>query len=90
MKTITLKFLTEKGVQAYHSVEEAGKKESWKNRQISKKVCTDHVINKDPLTIEIRVKIPRLAVQIDLPEQIRIGLAGQGAVPNIDYTMDIQ
>lgn len=90
MKKITLTFLTEKGIKAYEAVEEEGKRQSWKEKQISRKVCRDSVVCKDPLTVEIKVKIPRLAIQVDLPAQIKDGLNQKGAVIDKDYTMEIK
>lgn len=90
MNKITLTFSTVKGEQAYRSVEEEGKKQPWRDRKISEKVCTEKIVNKKPLTVEITIKIGWLAVQIDLPTQIKTGLAKFGAHEGDDYTMDIQ
>lgn len=89
MKRILMQFLTETGVQAYNAVEEEGKKQSWKDRKISQKVCTDKVISKDPLTIQIDVKIGWLAVQVELDKQIVQGLEKFGAVQDQDFTMEV-
>lgn len=90
MKQIILNFLTEKGAEAYRKVENAGKQESWKNRKISEKVCTDRIISKNPLVVEINIKIGWLAVQVQLPDKIKEGLAKFGAVQDRDYTMVIE
>lgn len=87
---IFLNFLTEKGADAYSKVDEAGKKESWKNRKIAEKVCTDRIVSKNPLVVEIKIKIMWMAVQIDLPEQIRTGLAKFDAVEGNDYTIEVK
>lgn len=86
---ILMTFLTDKGCKAYYSVEAEGKKQSWKERQIANRVCEDRVINKDPLKVQIDVKIAWLAVQVDLPTQIEAGLEKFGAVKDKDYTMEV-
>lgn len=90
MKRILLKFLTEKGVKAYRQTEEAGKKESRMNRRIVKTVFRDKEVSQDPLTIEIEIKSPRLALTIDLPSQIKTGLEKLGAKQDKDFTMEVQ
>lgn len=90
MKKIIVKFLTKKGEKAYHKVEEAGKQESKINKRIMKMIARDNTISKEPLTIEIEIKIPRLAIKAEMPEKIVEGLAKFDAVKGIDYTMDIQ
>lgn len=90
MDKIILKFLTAKGEEAYRSVEEEGKRQPWKDRKIAEKVCTDKIISKNPLTVEINIKIGWLAVQVELDKQIVTGLDKFGAVQDKDYTMDIQ
>lgn len=89
MKRILLQFLTPKGVKAYHQVDEAGKKESRMNRRITKTVFRDRTISENPLIIETEVKSPRLALTIDLPGQIKKGLAKYGAEQDRDFTMEV-
>lgn len=90
MKQIILNFLTEKGAEAYRKVDEAGQKESWKNRKIAEKVCTDRIVSTNPLIVEIDIKIAWMAVQINLPAQIKTGLAKFGAVQDKDYKIEVK
>lgn len=90
MKLITLTFRTEKGEAAYRKVEAEGKKASFMEKQIVKKVCRDRVVSLKPLTVEIKVKIPRLAVQLDLEAQVEASLSKFGAKKDIDYVMVVE
>lgn len=90
MNLIILKFLTEKGAKAYQKVDEEGKKESWQNRQIARRVARDRIVCQNPFTVEITIKIPRLAIQIDMPAQIEEGLSNYGAKLDRDYTMEVK
>lgn len=89
MKIIILKFLTKKGEDAYMKIMEEGKKQSWTDRQISKKVADDSITNTNPLVVEIRVKIPWLAVQVELDKQIITGLEKYKALLDKDYKMEV-
>lgn len=90
MKSILLKFLTRNGEQAYHKVDAEGKDQSFMDKQIAKKVATDHVLSKKPLIIKIKIKISWLAVKVDLPKQIRQGLKKYGAEEDKDYTIEVR
>ena len=80
-----LVMLTDAGREAYKKVEEAGKKESFMNKQIVKKVLSEKVIEKNPLTVLIEVKIPRLAPVLNIAGQIEESMKKYGAVNTVDY-----
>jgi hypothetical protein len=90
MKLIVLKFLTKKGEEAYFKVESEGKKQSWKDKQIASHVAKDVVFSKSPLEVHVEVKIEWLAVQVQLDQQIIIGLKKHGAVIEKDYTLEVR
>jgi len=90
MNSIVLTFLTKKGEEAYRMVEKEGKKQSWRDRQIGKRVATDNVISKNPLIVKIDVKVDWLAVRVELDKQIALGLKNHGADIDKDYTMEVQ
>ena len=88
MKRITLWFLTPKGEKAYHDVEKSS--EGAKANMVANKVAKTKIVNKNPLTVIIKIKIKWLAVQIEFDKQIIDGLKQFGAVKNIDYYMDVE
>lgn len=89
MKEILLTFKTKKGVKAYHEIDAEGKKQSFMERKIAKAVARDSIISKDPLTVKVKVKVERLAVQVKLDEQIVTALAKKGAKKGTDYDIKI-
>ena len=90
MKEIILTFKTKKGESAYHKVDAEGKTQSYMDRKIARAVARDNIISKDPLTVKIKIKVERLAIQVQLDEQIVEALKKKGAVQNKDYTMEIK
>ena len=90
MKLIVLRFLTVKGENAYWKIEEEGKRQSWKDRQIAKRVAEDKVVSEKPLVVRIVVKIPWLAVQVKLDEQVRVGLEKKGAREGTDFKLEVE
>jgi len=89
MKEIVLFFKTEKGEKAYHQVDAEGKAQSFMDRKISRAVAKDSIVATNPLTVKIRIKVERLAIQIQLDEQIVTALKKYGAVRDTDYTMKV-
>lgn len=90
MRKITLKFKTKKGENAYKELDKKGKQESYKNKLIVKGFYKEKTINHDPLTIEIKIKIPWLAVQVNLDQQIKTKLKELGLQQSIDYTIKVE
>lgn len=89
MKKILIYFLTKKGREAYEAVEEAGKKESGINKRIMKRIARDSIISRDPLTVEINIKVPRLAIASEFDKQIIKGLEAQGAKLDKDFNLKV-
>lgn len=90
MKLIILTFKTPLGDEAYKKVQEEGKKQSRMDRAIAKRVCKEVVIGNNPTVLEMRVKVPRLAVACELDKQVKTGLAKFGAVADKDYSMEVR
>lgn len=90
MKEIILRFLTKKGEEAFHKVEEEGKSQSYMDKKIGKAVAKEIILSKKPLIVNIKVKVKRLAVQVELDKQVIIGLEKYGAKQNIDYEMEVR
>lgn len=90
MKKIVVRFLTEKGVSAYWQTEEAGKNETLQNKMIMRKIARDKVISKDPLVVEIDIKVPRLAIQSKMDELVVQGLEKCGAKKDKDFTIEVK
>lgn len=89
MKEIILTFKTEKGEQAYKKVDEEGKKQSFMDRKISKAVASDKVVSKNPLIVNISIKVQRLAVHVELDKKVKEALEKFGAVEGVDYSMKV-
>lgn len=89
MKRITIRFLTLTGETAYHKVCEEGEKNPWHDRQVAKSVAKDKVVQKSPLVVEIKVKIPWLGEKTQLDHQIVLGLQKHGAEKDKDYTLEV-
>jgi len=90
MKEIVLTFKTPKGEKAYHEVDDEGKAQSYLERKIAKAVAKDSIISKDPLTVRIKIKVSRLAVQVKLDEQVVDALKKKGAVIGKDYDLQVR
>ena len=90
MKEILLTFKTAKGESAYHEIDAEGKKQSFMERKIAKSVARDSIISKNPLTVRMKIKIERLAIQVKLDEQVVTALAKKGAKKDIDYTIKVE
>jgi len=89
MKEIVMIFKTKKGEKAYHEVVAMGKKQNFMERKITNAVASDSIISKNPLTVKIKIKTERLAVQVKLDEQIITALAKKGAKKSVDYDIMI-
>lgn len=89
MKEIVLSFLTPRGEAAYKEVEEEGKKESYMNRQIVRRVFRQQTVSENPLVIKIICKIPRLAEGIMIQNNIYDSLHKKGCVQDKDYTLQV-
>ena len=89
MREIILTFNTKKGEKAYHEVEADGKAQSYMDRKIGKAVARDKITSKKPLTVQIKVKVRRLAIATKLDEQIVLALKKKGAKKGIDYEMEV-
>jgi len=89
MKEILLKFLTKRGEEAYAKVEAEGKAQSRLDRRIAKSVARDTVIQKSPLVVKIKIKIKRLAVQVQLDKQVVEALKKFGAKENKDFEIEV-
>lgn len=87
MKKITLKFLTDNGINAYREIQKT--KSKLKDRMIVNALFTDKEISKDPLIIEINIKMSWMAVKIELDKQVIEGLKQKGAVKDIDYKIEV-
>jgi hypothetical protein len=90
MKRILLQFLTEKGCKSYWQAEEAGKKESYLNRKIVNSIFKDKVLSENPLIVEIEIKSVRMALAVNLQEQIRKGLEKFGAELGKDFKLEVE
>ena len=86
-KYYELHFLTKKGEAAYREIDEAGERESGANKRIVNAIYKEQVKSETPLIIRILLKIPRLAFQTGLEDQIVEGLEKAGAVRNKDYEL---
>lgn len=89
MELIVLKFLTDKGKEAYHKVEKEGDKQNRLDKAISNKVSKEKIIQENPLIVRIDIKIPRLAQACKLDNKIVQGLKKFGALKGQDYTMEV-
>jgi len=89
MKEILLTFKTKLGRTAYSKVESEGKTQSFMDRKIARSVAKDEVVRKNPLVVRIKIKIKRLAIQINLPEQVEKGLKKFGAEKDKDYSIEV-
>lgn len=90
MKEIILTFKTLKGRRAYEKSEAEGKKRPKTERRMVRCLFKDTVVSKDPLTIRIKIRSERMAIQINLPKQIEDGLKKFGAVKEKDYSIQIK
>lgn len=90
MRKITLTFITETGEKAYEQIEIEGKKQKFRDRKISESVTKDYVIGRNPLIVEVRIKIQWLAKKIELNEQIIDALKKYDAFIDVDYTILIE
>lgn len=90
MKKIIITFLTEKGRKAYEEINEAGAAESKVNKRIMKRIARDTVVCKDPLTVEIKIKIPRLAIASEMDKKIIQGLEDKGAKAGRDFDLKVE
>lgn len=90
MKEIILIFKTTKGVKAYEQSETEGSTKSKMEMRIVRCLFKDSIINRDPLTIQIKIKSERMAIRIDLPKQIENGLSKFGAKKGVDYELKIK
>lgn len=88
MWKINIKFLTDKGVNAYSAI--SSKQQTWQEKLILKKIFREVILSKAPLEIDIMIKIPRLAILIELPEKIKEGMEQYGARENIDYMVIVE
>lgn len=90
MKSITISFLTEKGELAYKKSEEEGKsRPKWEKKAVAC-IFKDEVLQEKPLIIFVKIKSPRMAIQIKLDEKIKEGLKKFGAVIKKDYNLQIK
>jgi len=90
MKKIILEFKTKKGEKAYYKVEEEGKAQSYLDRKIGRAVARESILSKEPLTIELKIKVKRLAIKVGLDNQIIQGLKKHGAIKGVDYDMEVK
>lgn len=90
MKEIILTFKTKKGTKAYYEIEKEGKARPFMERKISKAIAKESIVCQDPLTVGLKIKVQRLALQIKLDEQIITALAKKGAKKGIDYNIEIK
>jgi len=86
MKKITIKFITDKGINAYKKI--SSQKQTWKEKQILKTIFREIQISET--IIEIKIKIPRLAVQVKLDKKIEEGMSIERCKRDIDYIMVVE
>lgn len=82
-----LKFLTKKGVEAYRDIK--AEKVSLKGKLIVKKIFREKEISDNPLTIEIRVLIPWLAIQERIDNKIIEQMSLRLCERDLDYTLEV-
>ena len=89
MKQITITFLTKNGEAAYHKTVGAGNKESFKNKIVMNRIATDKIIDENPLTVQIDIKIPWLADKAGFDGLIRAALENYGVKEGRDFKIKV-
>lgn len=82
-----LQFLTEKGEEAYKIISNV--RVPLRERMITNKIFREKEIDDNPLTIEINVLIPWLAVQEQIDQKIIDQLSSKGCERDLDYTLEV-
>lgn len=86
MKKITIGFLTEKGKEAYKEISSV--KQSLKERVIVNSTLKEKKLENGK--VEIIVKIPWLATQLELDEKIIETMSLKNCERDLDYTLEVE